>query len=312
MTDRIFVDLDLCCTQLHARHSKKWGADDACMREHVRDFVSRYEKVPFDLAASDVADGFKRLHRKRNLDQHGVCVHACELLFVAQPEAFTSWLRHYASSTPRMSELNIRARVYGKASRVCTVDETRIILPLCSILAIFDCILPSLVKPFIDRIFVQPNGIFYGARACTQVLDITHGLHTVIEKSLDCSSVGAIGQADVKQFYDSLILLRIFRFLVARGLDPALAAACLRHQLFPRVDLKLGLCSSLILERSRGSLTGSRLAGLCARVPIEHMCYWVLLLRRVPSPCPRTWTTCMLLGGLALPSPLFLMTRRIS
>ena len=270
------------------------------MCHHVLDFVSRYESVPLELDVCRVTDGFKRLHRKSKLDQHGICVHACELLFVAQPEAFTSWLRHFVSSTPRMKDLHICARVYGKTSRTCIVDDTRIILPLCSILVIYDSILFSLIILHIDRIFVQPNGIFHAARACTQVLDITHGLQSVIEKSLDCNSIGAVGQADVKQFYDSLILLRILRFLVARGLDPSLAAACLRHQLFPRVVLKIVCSSTYFPVRSRGSLTGSRLAGVCARVPFpSRTCAMNVFfigenlafrLQWVPSLCPLTWT----------------------
>ena len=98
-------------------------------------------------------------------------------------------------------------------------------------------------------------------------------MHCTIEKSLDCASVGAVGHADIRQFYDSVRLLRILRFLVRHGVCPSLAAACLRHQLLPVVHLPFSGSCIKVEKRSVGSLTGSRLAGMCARVPVKHLCF---------------------------------------
>ena len=86
-------------------------------------------------------------------------------------------------------------------------------------------------------------------------------------------STGAVGQADIRQYYDSLHLLRVFRFLVDQGVPIALATACIRHQLLCRVRIRIGPSFAIIVRRTLGSLTGSRLAGMAARVPILHMCH---------------------------------------
>ena len=64
----------------------------------------------------------------------------------------------------------------------------------------------------------------------------------------------------------------VFRFLVDHGLPLPLACACIRHQLLCTVRIKTGSCYAEIGRRSLGSLTGSRLAGMAARVPVLHMC----------------------------------------
>ena len=45
------------------------------------------------------------------------------------------------------------------------------------------------------------------------VLDVCHGLSCVIEKGLDQAIAGAVAQADIRKYYDSVSLLRIFRVL---------------------------------------------------------------------------------------------------
>jgi len=74
-------------------------------------------------------------------------------------------------------------------------------------------------------------------------------------------------------------LLRAFRFLVHGGLPHAIAAACLRHQMLPKIVVRIGTGFTHIGNRGVGSLTGSRIAGMAARVPIQHACctrepYW--------------------------------------
>ena len=262
----------VCCRELNAFYERKWRAHDMNMAHNVMDFILRNEGRPIDLSVTDVTDGFARLRTMNKLDQNRVCVKAFEFLFLAQPDAFTQWLRHFAGCSARMSQIVVGARIYGKQSSIASVNDTRAILPLPSIAAILDSILPYLILSCIESSFPPIHGVFHGARPRTQALDIAHGLHSVVEKSLDQRSVGAIGQADVKQFFDSLNLLRIFRLLVSEGLSEPLAAACLRHQLLPKVLIKFGSASMTIQRRTMGSLTGSRLAGMSARVPVEHLC----------------------------------------
>ena len=80
------------------------------------------------------------------------------------------------------------------------------------------------------------------------------------------------GQSDIRQFYDSVCLLGVFKFLVAHGLPMPLASACECHQLLPQVNIKVGFHTVSIGDRSIGSLTGSRLAGMTCRVPVDETC----------------------------------------
>ena len=90
-----------------------------------------------------------------------------------------------------------------------------------------------------------------------------------MEKSLDHFSQGCIAQADIKSDFDFLPVLKILIFLRARGVDMSLLAAVARHQLLTGVSLCVGTSFFDIKHRSRGGLTGSQLALLLARIPVE-------------------------------------------
>ena len=107
------------------------------------------------------------------------------------------------------------------------------------------------------------------ARPKTQILDIAHGLHLALEKALDDHSRGAVAQADIEKYYDSIRLLRVVRGLVSKGCPVGLAACALRQQMVPHVSLNMSGVEVTIRGRSRGSMTGSRVAGTLARVPVE-------------------------------------------
>ena len=94
----------------------------------------------------------------------------------------------------------------------------------------------------------------------------------MLEKGLDLESYGAIGQSDIRQYYDSIDLQRVFVFLMDHGLPAPVAAACLRQQLLSHVDILIGVSKLVIPSRTIGSLTGSRLAGLASRVPVQDLC----------------------------------------
>ena len=86
---------------------------------------------------------------------------------------------------------------------------------------------------------------------------------------MDTQSQGGVSSADIRQYYDSLNVLRITRYLISRNLPRAVAGAIIRAQLLPTILLATSSFSALITRRSTGSLTGSRLAGVLGRVPVE-------------------------------------------
>ena len=75
--------------------------------------------------------------------------------------------------------------------------------------------------------------------------------------------------ADLRSFYDSLLILRIVRWLLARGVERPLLASIVRHQLCSRIRVSRGTSSFVVAYRSCGGLTGSTVALTLARIPVE-------------------------------------------
>ena len=76
---------------------------------------------------------------------------------------------------------------------------------------------------------------------------------------------------DIKRFYDSILMLRIHRYLLHRGCDFRLAACLLRLHMCPAVLITFANCEVGIGSRTVGVLTGTRTAGLLGRIPVEDV-----------------------------------------
>ena len=174
-------------------YNRKWQVQNMQLKQLLSDFVCRSQFCAIDVSVQQVADGFKKLRAKSKLDCNGICTKSLELLFLSQPLQFSSWLSHLAGSTHEMSELSLEAHILGKESSSTRVDDTRVIMPLCSMLGLLDVVLSNLIAPTIHTIFELPQGDRIGALPRTQPLDISHGLSAVIEKALDRESEGAVG-----------------------------------------------------------------------------------------------------------------------
>ena len=140
-------------------------------------------------------------------------------------------------------------------------------------MGLLDCLLEHHLGMFLDSHLPSPiiYGALVGARPKTQVLDVTHVLQTAVEKAIDTKSQGAVAQADVEKYYDSLSILRLTRWLESEGYDVAVLCAILRHQVFSSLFISLTRASDGVSIQNRciGGLTGSRVAVSLARVPVE-------------------------------------------
>ena len=112
--------------------------------------------------------------------------------------------------------------------------------------------------------------MFFGGHRHTQSLDISHAASLVSEHELDCWGEGAWAQMDIRSYYDELPILDIAQFLVFHGCHTADVAAAVRHQLFVTLEFEFHGHTAFIPSRSRGGLTGSRIASLLQRIPVEH------------------------------------------
>ena len=90
-----------------------------------------------------------------------------------------------------------------------------------------------------------------------------------VEKSLDSHSEGAIAQVDVATYYDDLPILRILKWLEARGVCLTLLTTICRCQLFVPILVCLRTQTCRIDRRSSGGMTRSVLAVLLSRIPID-------------------------------------------
>jgi len=252
-------------------YCNKWGARDLNRRQEIGDVLSCFEGAAFNIELGACTVAVKRIKRPCKLDHYGVCPQSILLFSVAMPQVVCPFLTQVLSSKGQMSCFNIHGRLYAKSKGAVSASKTRAILPLPSILAIFDSLLCSYWQSEIDRLFPSLPSVFIGAQAHTQTLDIMHGLQGVIEKGLDLHGLAAIAQMDIKRYYDSIPILRIYRYLVNRGCDAPAAACLLRLHCCPSVTLSWGVASVVIEGRSSGALTGTRTAGLLGRVPVEDV-----------------------------------------
>ena len=261
-------DLDECSTTVANFFSQKLGARDLHTRSVLKDIFSRHEGRAIDLSVDEVAAAIGAIRRSHRRNYDGACVHIFELLFLAQPERFSKWFSTALASYSKMAGIHIFGFAFGKVKSVTTLDDVRMIVPLTSFMQIADVVLARRLSEFIDSHFVPYPCFMECARPHTQVMDIVGAASLFIEKDLDLGSHGALAQADVRQHYDTLCLLRIFLWLVENGCDAAVASCALRHQLVPAILVSLGSTAAPIRDRSLGGLTGSRVAGQLGRIPV--------------------------------------------
>lgn len=110
-----------------------------------------------------------------------------------------------------------------------------------------------------------------GARPRTQVLDITHSLGMTIERGLDNFSRAAIATMDIRHYFDSLDIPKIMGLLLHNAeflKRTTFAQACLRIQNLTSLRIDCGPEAFGIPPRTKGSLTGSRIAVALSRAPI--------------------------------------------
>ena len=263
ITDR--VD---CTRAIAAFFSEKWGARNLHLHSELKSLMTGAEGCKLQISYDDICGAFKRLRNKWRRTCDRTCVRIWELLFIAQPTQFTDWLSCTLASSRRMADLQVTACAFGKLCSQTALADVRMIVPLASILQLYDIIIATQVDVFLRDIFPLSPTLMECARPRTQALDITSSLSLFVEKNLDLKSSGAIAQADVLQHYDTLALLRIARWLIAQGCPQSLAVAALRHQLCPKVRLSWNGFHADILDRTIGGITGSRVAGQLGRIPV--------------------------------------------
>ena len=191
----------------------------------------------------------------------------------ARPAAATDALLDLWASSAEARNASFVGRACGKKSRRTKADDVRTIIPIPVMWRVADAVLAKKVNDTIDEAFPLPIGCYAAGRSGTQPLDVSHGAAMVLERGLDHASAFAIAQFDVRQYFDNLPTVCACLFLLAHGLALVWVATAVRCQLLPVVVLEVlpGGPAARVSGRTRGCLTGSRLAMALCRIPIESM-----------------------------------------
>ena len=120
------------------------------------------------------------------------------------------------------------ASAKGKDGKTPQTSKVRVILPQSAILSLCDAILANRIHGFVDMLVPPCDFVYVGARPGTQCADIAFACHMVIEKALDDSSRNTLGQSDIGQFYDNLLIMSIAEWLAQRGAPSQLLSAVVR------------------------------------------------------------------------------------
>ena len=264
------VDPASICNAAAAFFGRKLGNSNSQLRSLVLDFVYKYDGFLPTFTEVDVEVCIARLRKRNRLDSEGCCVDALEIMFEQDRGSFTHWLREVCSSTAHMSQLVLRGKFYSKVSSCSKIDKLRAIFPQHSLAALIDSVLALCLQQPVNRVLPISPGLFFGGRPRTQSLDIARAAALVLEHGIDCWGECEWGQFGIRSYYDELPVLRVANFLSARGCNAADVSAAVQHQLVMGLEFEFHGCVVPIPVRSRGGVTGTRIASLLQRIRVEH------------------------------------------
>ena len=280
---------------VNAEFSMRWKTDKLHQRELIDNFVDASHDVPVQFTEKDLLLAIGPIKRKSLLDEDGECVAMWMWLFLAAPAVVVSFFSWLAGQSVLARDTVLQARALGKKAARSSPRDLRVIIPLPARLQILDALLAAAVHRLQPVTDPRVSGWQTGAVPKTQPMDFGFALTQLVEKSLDDWSRGALTQGDIKNFYDAMDLMKAARWLMQRDASSSTAAllgAVIRWQLMPTVNVRTGICTTAVLGRTSGGLTGSRTAGAMGRVPVEataEKCRSALVHRGFHIDQPSPW-----------------------
>ena len=249
--------------------SNTFGCNLTHLKEVALDFMRVCEGAPPPFDEVSVENVLVKSKRPLQLDAYGVCTELLRVAFEAKPDAFCAWIAKLVSSEELMKSLVCPFLCFGKESSSCSLQKVRAIMPPGALVKFLDGLLASALRDSLVSVLPKLPGCIVGAQRFTQAADIGQGVQLLIEKGLDLKSNAALAQGDIKRYFDHLPLVRICRFLAAKGVDKRLLSAIMRHQLLIRLKIERSGVVFFVGLRSTGGITGSTLALTLSRVPVE-------------------------------------------
>ena len=99
-------------------------------------------------------------------------------------------------------------------------------------------------------------------------MDLIFPLAQVLEKGNDSHGRAAVGQSDIRQFYDHIRPLKVHRWCQKQSVDPALCFAFVRLHTCTHLSIGIGDAAFQVNRRCIGVLIGTRSAAVAGRIPI--------------------------------------------
>jgi len=144
-------------------------------------------------------------------------------------------------------------------------------MPQGSFQSLFDISVSSKLIGYLNSVFPAVPSTHVAGLPGTQAQDIVHSVGLALEQGQDLNGACGVAQADIRTFYDKLPMLPLALFLVSVGVPASFVAVCLRVQLVPVIQLSVLGVAFCIKNRTKGGITGTRLAGALGRIPIYEL-----------------------------------------
>ena len=250
--------------------AKRWQAlPDDLAAQRLEEDVSLEE---FAITADDLWEAAKRIKRPWMRDCRGL-----------PPAAFLGNLRFMQAALPNFKALlgcdrawaGLTEQGYTKQKVAGGKDPSKLrgIIPNSSILRLLTNVVLGVVQPYAN-VYSREHGLdaaVLGASKGGQTLDIAHTAQLCLMCGREDMDRSAIGHMDIRNFHDSISWSHMFQCQMRRKIPPAWMLAAIRLQRCPEVHMMTRGALSAIIPRSRGALTGNRLAPWFGRIVVEDV-----------------------------------------
>ena len=202
----------------------------------------------------------------------GTCMRIWSCMYGAAPTDFVAMLSLLVCSPERLEAQNVEAKAFGKEVFSPTLGEVRLIMPLPPLLQLADWLVSRAFREWLLKHVQVPDSCYLGGRSGTQVSDVVSAVAQSLAKSTDVGRAVWWVQADVRQYYDRIEVGMVCRWLLHRGVSGWLRAAVFMLQMCCQVNVRVAGAVAGLMRRGRGSLTGSRVAGMCGMAIMMDVC----------------------------------------
>lgn len=227
--------------------------------------------VPLLYEVADLGLAAARLRRPKIVDRLGVCPDLLVAAVETSPDVVSECIANTLASGESCRAVCVMAHAFGKKTSRPAPDGARLFMRLPTLWSMADVLFPARLHERLDSHAAAPTGCMEAGITGTGASHVALGSRLVIEKGMDSGSSGALAQGDIKQYFDHIDPMLCGDWLLSRGCRPSLVGAAVRHQLMPQVDVLIAAARAEVGDKSRVSVTGSRVAGALGRVAIRDV-----------------------------------------